>query len=105
LAPDTASKRLNQRFPEGPVVVLREELPKAIEKTLDEFFLFFVVLRFWKGEGRNTIQGAFITLSLMLRERGNGRFGSRLIQRVRKRHQIFSLKGEKRFIGTLTDIS
>ena len=36
LAPDTASKRLNQRLPEGPVVVLREQLPKAVKETLDE---------------------------------------------------------------------
>jgi hypothetical protein len=96
---------MDQRLPEGPVVVLREELPKTVKKTLDELILFFLVLGFWKGEGRDTVQGAFITLSLILREWGNGRLGSRLIQGVWKGHQIFSCNGEKRFMGTLTDIS
>jgi hypothetical protein len=96
---------MDQRLPEGPVVVLREELPKTLKKTLDELILFFLVLGFWKGEGRNTVQSAFITLPLILRERGDGRLGPRLIQRVWKGHQICSRNGEKRFIGTLTDIS
>ena len=86
LAPDAASKRLNQRLPEGPVVVLREELPKAVKKMVDELILFFLVLRFWKGKGRNAVQGAFITLSLILREWGYRRSGSQLIQWAREGH-------------------
>jgi hypothetical protein len=95
---------MNQWLPEGPVVVLREELSKSAHKTLDELILFFLVLGFWKGKGGNTVQGTFITLSLTIREWRNGRPGSSLIQRAWEGHQVFSHNREERFAGVLADV-